>query len=228
MHPHVMINMAMSLDGKVSSVAREPVTFTSREDKQLLFKIRARCDALVVGARTAASDYASMGIPVAALRAARLRRGQSEHPLRVIVSGRLTLSPALRLLRNPISPILIVCSEKAPVRRQKLFARFGRVMVCGKREVDVRRLAAVLASEYGARTILCEGGPTLNDAFFRAKLVDELYLTLSPCVLGGVSAPTLADGIGFARLKNAPRARLVSCRKGKREWFLRFRFKKSE
>jgi len=223
MRPRVIINMAMSLDGKVSSVAREPVNFTSREDKKRLLQIRARCDALVVGGTTA-RDYETMGIPDSRLRAARERRGQTPHPLRVIVSGRLNLPRDLRVFHAPISPLLLVCCEKAAVARRRFFARFGRVMVRGRDEVNIQRLVSILALEYHVRTVLCEGGPTLNDAFFRAGLVDELYLTLCPRVVGGQNAPTLVDGIGFRRLRDAPRGRLVSCRKGASEWFLRFRF----
>ena len=78
--------MAMSLDGKATSVSREPTDFMSGEDRRRMFELRAQADALVVGATTAL-DYETMGIPDPALRAARLHRGQREHPLRVIVSG---------------------------------------------------------------------------------------------------------------------------------------------
>lgn len=226
MRPHVMINMAMSVDGKVSSIAREPTAFTSREDRQLLLEIRSRCDALVVGARTAALDYETMGIPDARLCQARLRRGQREHPLRVIISGRLGLTSQLPLLRAPVSPLLIVCCESAPCFRRKLFARFGHLIVCGRREVDVRRLVKRLAVEYQARVILCEGGPTLNDAFFRAGVVDELHLTLCPRIVGGKTAPTLSEGVGVNRLADATPARLVGLRRGETEWFLRYRLKR--
>ncbi len=218
--------MAMSVDGKVSSVAREPTTFTSREDKRRLLEIRARCDALVVGGRTAAIDCQTMGVPDPALRAQRLSRGQTEHPLRVIDSGRLNLSPALSVFRAPVSPMLVVCCERAPRARRATFARLAHLVVCGREEVEIRRLVRLLAEEYRARTILCEGGPTLNDAFFRSGVVDELFLTLCPKIVGGTSAPTLAEGVGFPRLRAAARGRLVSCRRGRADWFLRFHFEK--
>lgn len=219
-----MINMAMSVDGKASSVAREPTAFTSSEDKRSLMKIRAECDALIVAARTAVTDCETMGIPDPRLRAIRVRRGQTAHPIRVIVSGRLNLLPSLRVFHAPISPLLVVCSEMAPTPRRRIFEGLARLIVCGRREVDVRRLISILSTEYQTRIILCEGGPTLNDAFFRANLVDELCLTLCPRIVGGETAPTLVDGIGVPQLSRARRGRLISCRKGKHEWFLRYRF----
>ncbi len=218
-----MINMAMSVDGKVSSIAREPTTFTSREDKQRLLEIRSRCDALVVGAKTAI-NYQSMGISNPKLRMERLCRGQTEHPIRVIISGRLTISTHLPVFHAPISPILIVCCESAPHSCRTKFSHLGRLIVCGHHEVNIRRLITLLATEYHARTILCEGGPTLNDAFFRSGMVNGLYLTLCPRIVGGETAPTLADGMGVSYLKDAAKARLVACRRGKTEWFLQYRF----
>lgn len=221
--PHVTMNMAMSVDGKVSSIAREPTTFTSREDKRRLMEIRSHCDALVVAARTA-KDYETMGISNPKLRSARRRRGQAEHPLRVIVSGSLHLSPALPIFKASISPILIVCCETAPLSQQRKLIGLGELIVCGKKELDVPLLLHILATKYHVKTLLCEGGPTLNDAFFRAKVVDEFYLTLCPYIIGGERAPTLVDGIGFTQLQDAVRGRLVSSRKGRSEWFLKYRF----
>jgi len=225
--PRVIINMAMSVDGKVSSRSREPTTFTSAEDKRRLLEIRALCDALVIGARTAAIERTTMSIPNAKLRATRLRRGQAPHPVRVIVSGRLTLSPDLPVFKRWTAPLILACTEAAPRSRRERFTRLAEVIVCGRREVDLKRLIQFLARRYRVRSILCEGGPTLNDAFFRAGVVHELYLTLCPRLVGGRQTPTLVDGQGFARLKDAARGRLIECRKGKEEWFFRYRFKRS-
>ncbi len=225
MRPRVILNMAMSVDGKVSSALREPTTFTSSEDKRRLVGIRSRCDALVVGGTTAAVDYETMGISDPALRAARRRRGQREHPLRVIVSGHLNLPANLRLFRAPVAPLLIVCCEPAPQARQRLFSQKSHLLVCGRHEVDVNRLVRLLAEDYRASLILCEGGPTLNDAFFRARRVDELFLTICPRIVGGRAAPTLVEGLGFSRLRQTVNGRLVSHRAGKSDSFLHFRFR---
>lgn len=224
MRPRVLINMVMSLDGKATTASLEPTEFTSADDRRRMAEIRGMADAIVVGATTA-RDYETMGVADAALREARRGRGQREHPLRVIVSGRLTVSPSIPVFRVPISPLLLACSSRAPRARRARLGGLARVVECGRDEVDVRRLVHLLGSEYRCRVILCEGGPTLNDAFFRAGLVDEVYLTLLPRVVGGRDAPTIAEGRGFPRLAGAAHGRLVSCRRGKSEWFLHYRFR---
>jgi riboflavin biosynthesis pyrimidine reductase len=60
------------------------------------------------------------------------------------------------------------------------------------------------------RRLLCEGGGELNAALFRAGVVDELHLTVCPKVLGGLNAPTIADGADISRLVDAAQLKLTS------------------
>ena len=110
--PYISVNMVVSLDGKSSTVSREPSQFSSREDKQLLWKLRARADAIMVGANTVISDRMIMGIPDKLLQRERVRHRKPSLPVRVIVSGRLrSLSPSLKVFQRKISPLVIFCSS---------------------------------------------------------------------------------------------------------------------
>ena len=59
---------------------------------------------------------------------------------------------------------------------------------------DLRLLAARLRREHGIRSVVCEGGPTLNSYLLAAGLVDELWLTLNPKLAGGAAALTIVAG----------------------------------
>jgi riboflavin biosynthesis pyrimidine reductase len=73
------------------------------------------------------------------------------------------------------------------------------------------------------KRLLFEGGGELNDALFRAGLVDELHLTVCPKIFGGRDAPTIADGAGRAFLSNSTGFALKSCRRIGNELFLVYR-----
>lgn len=220
--PFVFLNMAMTLDGKVSTYARTPTTFPSRADKYHLLELRAEADAVMVGARTARTDHLSMGIPDAALRRQRVRRGMSENPLRVIVTGKLSVEPEWEVFQHRFSPILLFTTTTAPKRKRRAFESLATIIECGRTSVNLDRVLRILRRDWGVKRLLCEGGPTLNWELFRQRLVDEIHVTLCPTIFGGATAPTLVDGHGFLP-HEATRVRLTSCRRVADELFLVYR-----
>src|ERR1700742_647611 len=85
--PRILLNFAMTVDGKVSTTKQTPSGFTSPFDKHRLLEIRSLGDAVMVGRNTLLIDQMSMGLPDDALRLARVQKGQSEYPIRVVISG---------------------------------------------------------------------------------------------------------------------------------------------
>lgn len=220
--PFLFLNMAMTIDGKVSTYARTPTTFPSKADKRLLLELRAQADAIMVGANTARTDHMSMGIPDALLRRQRVRRGMAEYPLRVIISGRLSVQQSWEVFQHGFSPILIFTSEIAPKTKRRKFERLARIYSCGRFSVDMNRVMQILRRDWKVERLLCEGGPTLNWELFRCGLVDEINLTLCPKIFGGRTAPTLVDGAGFLP-DQAGNARLLKIRRKGDEIFLVYR-----
>src|SRR5216117_3466448 len=85
--PFVAATFAMTVDGKVTTRNFSPVDFTSREDKLHLFGQRALADAVVIGHTSLRRDNVRLGIP-SELQKARIKRRQTQAPIRVIVSGK--------------------------------------------------------------------------------------------------------------------------------------------
>ncbi len=222
--PFVFINMAMTLDGKTSTVERRPTDWTSKADKRCMVALRATTDAVMVGARTAETDRTSLSIPDERLQRARLRRGQPAHPLRVIVSANASFRKTIRAFERQVSPILIFTSRCAPRAKLDRLARLPdvHVYIVGERDVDVLLMLDILARDWKVKRLLCEGGANLNWSLFAARAVDEVFVTLCPRVFGGTTAPTLVDGAGFAR--NAIlNAKLLRCERKGQELYLRYR-----
>src|SRR5260370_39101601 len=103
--PRIIVNFAIKIDGKVSPAKVSPSHFTSSYDKRRLLEIRSLGDALMVGRNTVQIDNMSMGLPDEDLRLARVNRGQSEYPLRVVISNSGNLSPDLNIFTHHFSPI---------------------------------------------------------------------------------------------------------------------------
>jgi riboflavin-specific deaminase-like protein len=150
-----------------------------------------------------------------------VKLGLSEYNLRVVVSGSGTVSPDAEVFKKRFSPIFVLTTTRASASNlRRLQAIADEVKICGDREVDFRVALRWLRRSWKVERLLCEGGGELNDALFRAGLVDELHLTVCPMVFGGRNAPTIADGLGFSRIAEAARFRLEHSRRIGDEMFL--------
>jgi riboflavin-specific deaminase-like protein len=225
--PFVLVNMAMTADGKIATANRRVSTFGSRRDGEHLLELRATVDALMAGARTVDLKPVNMGPGGAKYRRLRVRHGLAEYNLRIIVSGSGTLNPEAEVFRHRFSPIIILTTRRAPASRvRELRALGAEVKFCGAKTINFEDALRWLRRERGIKRLLCEGGGELNDALLRAGLVDELHLTVCPRIFGGRAAPTIADGVGAGSLARASRLELQSARRQGDEMFLVYRFVK--
>jgi len=224
MRPFVFINVATTVDGKLAPENRKFVPFGSKRDLDLLYELRARADAALMGARTVDSAPGHYGPGPAKYRRLRLKRGLPEYNLRVIVSGRGTLSPKSDIFRYRFSPIIVLTSARASVRNLKqLRAVADDVEIFGDEEMDFAGAFEWLQKKWNVKNILCEGGGELNTSLIRQNLVDEIYVTVCPLIFGGRNAPTLADGVGVKSVDEATRLQLKSMKRVGQELFLVYR-----
>ena len=221
--PFVLVNMAMTADGKIATANRAVSSLGSARDREHLLELRATADAVMAGARTVDLNPINLGPGPAKFRRQRLQRGLSEYNLRIIVSGSGSINPNAEVFKHGFSPIILLTTERAPASaRSQLLALTGELMICGKREINFPVVLRWLSEKWKVKRLLCEGGGELNDALFRAGLVDELHLTVCPTIFGGRNAPTIADGLGFNKLAEAAQFRLKSSRRIDDELFLVF------
>jgi len=224
MRPFVFINVATTADGKLAPENRKFVPFGSQRDLELLYDLRARADAIIMGARTVDSAPGHYGPGPAKYRRLRLQRGLPEYNLRVIVTGRGTLSPKSDIFRYRFSPIIVLTSARASARNLKrLRSVADDVEIFGDDEMDFEAAFAWLQKKWQVKKILCEGGGELNTALIRQNLVDEIYITICPLIFGGRGAPTMADGIGVKNVDEATRLRIKSLKRVGQELFVVYR-----
>src|SRR5262249_49191105 len=222
--PFVFINVAMTADGKIATANRAVSSFGSRRDQEHILELRASADAVLSGARTADLNDINLEPGAAKYRRARLRLGLEEYNLRVIVSGAGSVDPGAEVFKHKFSPIIILTTARAGKRRLEALREFGaEVKICGEKEIDFRAALQWLRQAWKVKRLLCEGGGEVNAGLFKAGVVDEVHLTITPYIFGGRLAPTLANGAGAARLALATRLQLKSARRRGKELFLVYR-----
>lgn len=201
---HVTLVCAISLDGKLSSAARDPVRFTSRRDRARLHAVLDAADALLVGASTIRAEDPPL-LPDERRADARVAAGRKRWPVRVIASRTLDLPIGRALVPRADAPLYVFTSDPVDAGKRARLEAAGAIV----RVASMPSLLETLAREQGVERVAAEGGGALNAALFAEDLVDELELTIAPVILGGATAPTLVDGPGFTQEK-LKRARLVS------------------
>jgi len=209
--PYLAINMVSSLDGKATLDWR-----TTEVDRRLFHHLRTQADAVMVGAGTAREERYGRMTKNDELSAKRVAEGRAAEALAVVVSGRLDLPGDLPLLNEREQAVLIATGSEADLPGLGAHIEYARV------GDDLPRLMAEL-DERGVRSVLCEGGPTLNSFLFAAGLVDELFLTLNPKVLGGAAALTMVAG---RELVEPVELDLVSVAEAEGELYTRWRVRK--
>jgi 2,5-diamino-6-(ribosylamino)-4(3H)-pyrimidinone 5'-phosphate reductase len=197
--PYVVINVAATADGKIDTFERHGAAISSERDRQRVDLLRASVDGVMVGSRTLHDEDPRLIVRSPQLRAERQARGKSENPAKVGIASRVALRPESRFLTvGPARIIVFTTAEVSEVDVGPLRARGVEVFREGNGRVDMvaamRRLV-----ELGLERVLVEGGGSLNFELLRLGLVDEVHVYIAPLVVGGATAPTLADGAGLPR-----------------------------
>jgi len=170
--PWLRVNMVSTLDGAANGSTGKSGSINNEVDTLVFHALRARCDAVVVGAGTARTEgYRVASVPL------------------VIVSHSGQVPEQLR--EAPAGTVLLVVPASSPGLDQARALLSEDVIVVGESQVDLLAMKAALA-ERGLRNLLCEGGPSLLRDLLDSGAADELTLTWVPRVIGGVHPRILA------------------------------------
>ncbi len=193
---HVVVNAAMSVDGKLAARTREQLAISGPEDFDRVDRIRAAADGVMVGVGTVLADDPHLTLDVTDRRVQRQRHGRPGNPARVVADSMARTPPDARLLDDEAATYIVV-AEDAPEERRTALAEAGaKLIIGGDERVDIATAIDRLADEEIDR-LMIEGGGELIYSAFAAGRVDELSVFVGSKIIGGRDAPTLADGEGF-------------------------------
>jgi len=192
----VVVNAAMSADGKISSRERTQIPISGPEDFDRVDQLRAESDAVMVGVGTVLADDPSLTLDSERRQSDRVSDGQPANPARVVADSRIRTPPDATVL-DDAAPTYLLVSEAAPTDFMEQMEEAGAtVIAAGDDRVDLPAALEQLEAE-GIDQLMVEGGGELIFSLFAAELVEECTVFVGPTIIGGRDAPTLADGDGF-------------------------------
>ena len=210
--PHVIFSAAITLDGKLASRNGDS-KLSSKIDKIRVHKLRSKVDAILIGKNTVKIDDPLLSV----------HNIKKKNPIRIILDSNATISTSSRILKTCSKiPTVIVVTKKAQKKNLQKLEKFPvQIVVCGNNTVSIKKLLVVLKKK-GIKNILVEGGGATNWAFVKENLVDEAIITITPYLVGGMTATTLVDGDGFSTITKSIRLKLKNVKKMKNEVVLHY------
>ncbi len=199
--PFVILNAAISLDGKIATYTGDS-RMSSPADLRRVHQLRAAVDAIMIGLRTLLVDDPKLTVKFA--------KGRRPHRIIVDSNARTPLgSYVVRTARHV--PTIVAVTSNAPKTRIKALKRMGvSIIECGKGRLVSPKILLERLRNLGVRKILLEGGGTLNWSMLSNGVVDEISVAITPRILGGIQAISLAEGKGSPLVKDSVKLRLLS------------------
>jgi riboflavin biosynthesis pyrimidine reductase len=228
--PRLFANFVATLDGVVAIPtlpgSNRLIAASSSADRFVMGLLRACSDAVMIGSGTLSASPGSTWTPARAFPAAadsfaelRRRLGREGDPELVVLSASGQIDPAHPALA---AGALVLSSDHGTERLRPLLPASAQVVSLGPEPMLGARAIVAALTERGHRLVLSEGGPRAIGPLLAAGLVDELFLTLSPLLLGrpdGGERPGLVEGVD---LLPGAAARLLGARRAGEHLFLRY------
>ena len=228
--PYIYFNMVSSVDGKAIAASGSAEGLGSTLDRQLMRRLRAASDAVIVGAETFRHDpFLPVVVPELAEERAQYFPNEPQ-PWGIVLSrdGNLPLKKKFFQVLNPALPPerrLVALGIAASSEAEATLSRYARIVRVPNRQgrPDVGWLLTYLYEKLGIRRLLCEGGPTFNYSLIARGFADELFLTFAPKLVAGQTNGIMAGQSAFS-LEQMPRLELLSLYAQASELFFRYKF----
>ena len=186
-------HLGQSLDGFIATPSGDSQFVTGQDNIVHVHRVRALCDAIVVGAGTVAADDPQLTT----------RHVLGPNPLRVVFDPGRRLSPAFRVFTDRVVPTLYICARSSVSPGE---SHMGDAVIAGidrNQPDDGAEQVLQLLRARGCSRVFVEGGGITVSAFLEANLLDRLHITIAPVIIG--------DGRPAIRL--SPQTRLRDCRR---------------
>jgi riboflavin biosynthesis pyrimidine reductase len=213
--PWVVANFVVSLDGRAAFNGRSG-PLGGDGDLEMFHRLRTQVDAVLAGTVTVATETYGRLAKQPERRAQREADGLEADPALILVSRTGRLPMAAPLFAEPAQRVVAYVGGEIAVPDVA-----ADLAVHVLEPVDFRGALAHARAEHGIRSVLCEGGPTVLSALVRERVIDELFLTIAPVVVGGGDEPAITNGPELPELAGLAPVWVLE-REG--ALFLRYRF----
>lgn len=219
MRPYVILNAAMTLDGKIATSSGSS-NISGAKDLERVHELRKDCDGIMVGIGTVLADDPRLTVH-------KIDAKPSDNPVRIVVDSKCRTPADARITNGDSKTIIAMANEykdefKASDKYEILKSKGVKFFFSGDVQVDLKMLMIYLHEE-GIDKLMLEGGSTLNFSMIKAGLIDEISICVAPMVVGGVNAKTFFDGEGFNIMDESVKLKLIDYYRLDKDFILNYK-----
>ena len=188
--PYVIVNCAMSVDGKIASPSGKQMRISCDDDIKRMYKLRNESDAVLVGINTVLSDDPKLTIKEKYVK-------NLKQPIRIVLDTHCK-TPTEALVVNDAAKTFIVTSKKC----LKKYGKNIEIVVCEKDEngnINLTKLMDILYDK-GIKKLMVEGGGTVIYNFLKNRIVDDFFIYVGPMIIGGKNTPLISGELSDKKI----------------------------
>jgi 2,5-diamino-6-(ribosylamino)-4(3H)-pyrimidinone 5'-phosphate reductase len=188
--PYVVINCAMTADGKIALPSGKQLRISSEEDMQRVYMLRNKSDAVLVGINTVLSDDPKLTVKEKYVK-------DPKQPLRIVLDSNCK-TPDDALVVNKKAKTIIFTTKQT----DKRYPDNVEVIVCNTDKygfIDLKKMLEFLWKR-NIKKLMVEGGSTVIYNFLKHGLVDDFYIYIGPTMLGDKNAPGIVSSDEFEKV----------------------------
>jgi diaminohydroxyphosphoribosylaminopyrimidine deaminase/5-amino-6-(5-phosphoribosylamino)uracil reductase len=201
--PFVIAKAAISLDGKIATKKFSSRWISSPQTRKYFQLLRGEYDALMVGINTLIKDDPLLTV--------RHPNWKGRHIVRVILDSNLRFPLGAKILSTLSQGRIIIFSlKKASQRKAEALRKKGvEVIFLSSPTLDLKKVLSWLGKNEMS-SVLVEGGSRVLTSMLEENLVDKIFVSISPKLIGGKQAPSLLHGEGADFIKNSIRLKRIN------------------
>jgi 5-amino-6-(5-phosphoribosylamino)uracil reductase len=237
--PHTTVILAMTTDGKIADIERSPARFGSAADKAHLEQQIALVDGVLLGAGTIRAYQTTFPISNPVLLAMRREQHKPPQPVHIVCSASGYIDPEIQFFQQQVPRWLLTTSSGANYWQKDGINKFEQILIAENNSQNLPiaqvssdsshleqksidwKVALEEIADFGLEKLAVLGGGELVASMLVDDLIDELWLTICPLILGGSKAPTPVEGIGFST-QQAKSLKLLSLETIEQEIFVHY------
>jgi len=191
--PYVLINCAMSVDGKIAQPSGKQMKISCRDDLKRMYRLRNTSDAVLVGIGTVLSDDPKLTVKEEYVK-------NPKQPIRIVLDT-YCRTPEDSEVVNDVAKTMVVIGSDC----NKKFGKNVEILKCKTTKENLINLKYLLDFLFkrGIKKLMVEGGSTVISNFLKEGLVDDFYIYVGSIIIGGKNTPKLVnEGFNNIELKH--------------------------